>query len=141
MRSVRLAIAGSLGASVALGLQGHGRDGSVGRPLSTFASGLAYSLARPAMVSASMLTPPPHADHDGAAAASGNTARIIDGKAIAATVRREIKVCGRRRSTRGGAAPLVVFETHPAAAPRRAATAPSPSLLRRCPTSSRRRTA
>jgi len=91
-RTVRLAIAGSIGAGFAFGVQGgllYGRDGAAIRPLS-FASGIAYTLARPAAVSATMLASPPA--ESPADAGASPTARIIDGKAIAATVRQEIKV-------------------------------------------------
>jgi len=91
-RTLRLAIAGSLGATVALGVQGgglHGRDGGIARPLS-FASSIAYSLARPG-VSAAMLAPFPAEPSAVATPGAVPTARIIDGKAIAATVRQEIK--------------------------------------------------
>jgi hypothetical protein len=91
-RSLRLAIAGSLGATVALAVQGgglNGRDGGIARPLS-LAGSIAYSLARPG-VTAAMLAPSPAEASAGAAPGAAPTARIIDGKAIAAAVRQEIK--------------------------------------------------
>ena len=69
----RLALAGSLSASVALGLQlQHGRDA---RPF-----GASAAFAQPRAAGVAMLASP----------AEGR-ARLIDGKAIAAAVRRDIK--------------------------------------------------
>ena len=83
----RLALAGSLSASVALGLQlQHGRDA---RPF-----GASVAFAQPRAAGVAMLASP----------AEGR-ARLIDGKAIAAAVRRDIKASSDELKAAHGTTP------------------------------------
>ena len=106
LRTLRLALAGSLGASVALGVHAglHGRDGIAIRPLS-LAGSVAYSLSRPLTVSASMLAPSPAETAGSPSVGCEEGARIIDGKAIAATVRAEIKTAADELKQTHGVTP------------------------------------